>query len=309
MRIKITFASFFLSMIFSLLMQEAFAGNPIQAGDSSEINRKRMTGLIAGGVLLYGGSMTGLYHLWYKDFTRDKFHFINDNDEWLQMDKAGHSVTAYYVGYLGYEAMRWAGTCNTKAAWYGGSLGFAYLTVIEILDGFSAGWGASGGDLIANGLGSAAFISQQLVWNEQRILLKWSFHPTDHAQYRPSLLGNTIAERAIKDYNGQTVWLSANIHSFLQRDSKFPSWLNVAFGYGADGMTGARSNPEFFEGNALPHFERRRQFYLAPDIDLTRIRTSSPFLNKIFKTTGFLKIPLPAVEFSKKGVKFHPLYF
>jgi len=309
MRINITLASLFLSLIFSLLFQEAKAADTIPSDNSPGINRKRMTGLIAGGVLLYGGSMTGLYHLWYKDYARDTFHFINDNNEWLQMDKAGHSFTAWYVGYLGYEAMRWAGAGNTEAACYGGSLGFAYLTVIEILDGFSAGWGASGGDLIANGLGSAAFIGQQLVWKEQRLLLKWSFHPTEYAQYRPALLGNTIAERAIKDYNGQTVWVSANIHSFLEKESGFPAWLNVAFGYGADGMTGARSNPDFYGGNALPHFERRRQFYLAPDIDLTRIKTSSPFLKKVLKTAGFLKVPLPALEFSKKGVKFHPLYF
>ncbi len=276
---------------------------------SISILKARRNGLLIGGGLAYAGSMTGLYHLWYKNHPQSSFHFINDNHEWLQMDKAGHATSSYYIGLLGYEALRWAGANNKKAAWFGGSLGFAYLTVIEILDGFSAGWGASSGDLIANGLGSAAFISQQLIWQEQRMLMKWSFHMTGYAKYRPDLLGRSFAERAIKDYNGQTIWLSANISSFLKNESRFPGWLNIAFGYGAEGMTGANSNPAFHNEEPVPGFDRYRQFYISPDIDLTRIRTKSALLNKTLKTFGFLKIPLPALEFSSKGTKFHPFYF
>jgi hypothetical protein len=29
------------------------------------------------------------------------FHFINDNAEWLQMDKAGHIYSSYHLGRLG----------------------------------------------------------------------------------------------------------------------------------------------------------------------------------------------------------------
>lgn len=276
---------------------------------SLKINKSRRTGLLIGGGLVYAGSMTGLYQLWYKNHPQSSFHFINDNHEWLQMDKAGHATSSYYIGLLGNEALRWAGANNNNAAWYGGSLGFAYLTVIEILDGFSAGWGASSGDLIANGLGSAAFISQQLIWKEQRVLMKWSFHMTGYAKYRPDLLGRSFAERAIKDYNGQTIWLSANISSFLKSESRFPGWLNIAFGYGAEGMTGANSNTAFHNEQPVPGFDRYRQFFISPDIDLTRIRTKSVLLNKTLKAFGFLKIPLPTVEFSSKGTKFHPFYF
>lgn len=274
------------------------------------LNKARLTGVIAGTCVIYAGSMIGLNSLWYKNYPKSSFHFINDNDEWLQLDKAAHATASYYIGLVGYNGLRWAGVNEKEAAWYGGSLGFAFLTVIEILDGFSAEWGASTGDLIANGIGTAAFISQQLCWEEQRILMKWSSHLTDYATYRPEILGSSFPERIFKDYNGQTFWLSANIRSFMKKENRFPGWLNIAVGYSADGMTGSRFNPATNnKGEPIPAFDRRRQFYLAPDIDLTRIKTGSEFLNKTLRFFGFLKFPLPAIEFGKEGVKFHPLYF
>jgi hypothetical protein len=273
------------------------------------INKARLTGLIIGGSAIYAGTMFGLYQLWYKDYPQSSFHFINDNDEWLQLDKCGHSTTAYYLGMVGYESFRWAGVDKRKSAWYGGSLGFMYLTIIEILDGFSAEWGASGGDLLANTFGSAAFISQQLIWDEQRFQIKWSVHLTDYAQYNPELLGSNTLERVVKDYNGHTYWVSGNIYSFLKKDSRFPKWLNVAAGYGGEGMTGASSNPTEIDGVPLPYFDRYRKYYIAPDIDLSRIDTGSQTVNMLLKFLGIFKFPLPTLEFSNKGVKFHALYF
>ncbi len=271
--------------------------------DTLCLHRQRLTALITGSTLLYAGSMTGLYHLWYKDYPQSSFHFYNDNDEWLGVDKAGHASASYIMGSLGYESLRWAGVDERNAIWFGGSAGFMFLTVVEVLDGFSAQWGASPGDLIANGLGSALFISQQLGWKEQRIKLKWSFHLTKYAQYRPELLGSTFPERMLKDYNGQTIWLSGNIRSFLPQNSSFPAWLNVAVGYGAEGMTGATINPDFYNGQPIPHFDRYAQFYFAPDIDLSRIKTNQPTLKMLFKVLDFIKIPLPGLVFTEKGMR------
>ncbi|MDY0101415.1 MAG: hypothetical protein RBS07_00655 [Lentimicrobium sp.] len=280
------------------------------SADSDTLNRAHLRGLIIGGSAVYAGSMIGLYELWYKDYPQGGFHFINDNKEWLQADKTGHALSSYYTGLAGYESLRWAGVDEKKSIWFGGSIGFVYLTVIETLDGFSAGWGASGGDLLANGLGSALFIGQQLGWNEQRIKMKWSFHTTRYAKYNPELLGSNFPQRMLKDYNGQTVWLSGNIESFIQnKETNFPKWLNIAVGCGAEGMTGATSNPEDLNGVPLPHFSRYRQFYLAPDIDLTKIRTKHNTLNFALKLLGFIKFPLPTIEINKKGMKFHPIYF
>ncbi len=148
-----------------------------KSADSSEtINKKRLKGVIITESGLYAISMIGLYQLWYKDYAQSKFHFFNDNSNWLQMDKIGHGFTAYYLGKVGYEALRWCNVPEKKSVWYGGTLGFAYLLIIETLDGFSAEWGASSGDLIANFTGTSLFIGQQLLWKEQRLNLKFSFH-------------------------------------------------------------------------------------------------------------------------------------
>lgn len=297
-------------LLIPLLISAQQSGDSTQIlADSKPVNKARLNGIIIGGSAAYAGSMTLLYQLWYKNYPQSSFHFINDNREWLQLDKCGHTTSTYYIGKVGYESLKWAGVDEKRSAIFGGSFGFVYLTVIEILDGFSAEWGASGGDLLANTLGSGAFISQQLIWKEQRISLKWSAHRTEFAEYRPDLLGRNLPERLIKDYNGQTYWISANIRSFLGRESWFPAWLNIAAGYGGDGMTGAEENPAEAEGTPLPYYERKRQFYIAPDIDLSRIKTGSPTLNLMLKYLSIFKFPLPALEFSPKGVKLHPVYF
>jgi hypothetical protein len=280
------------------------------ATDTASVNRKQLRNVIIFESATAVTTLAGLSVLWYSDYPQSSFHFINDNGEWMQLDKCGHMTSSYYIGKIGYELLRIPGVEKKKAVWYGGTLGFAYLGIVEVMDGFSTGWGASAGDLAANALGSAAFISQQLVWDEQKILLKWSFHKSRYAAYNPDQLGKTYTAQMIKDYNGQTFWLSGNIRSFLKEDSNFPRWINIAFGYGAEGLVGARSNPPEINGMPVPPFDRYRQFYIAPDIDLTRIRTKSTFLRMVFNIFGVLKFPLPTVEYnSVQGFVFHPIYF
>jgi hypothetical protein len=164
--------------------------------------------------------------------------------------------------------------------------------------------------MLFNGLGTVFFIGQQFLWHDQRISLKFSYHFTEYAQYNPEQLGDTYAERLFKDYNGHTYWLSANIGSFISRESKFPKWLSVAVGYGAKGMLGAKSNPAYINGEPLPDYNRVAQYYLSLDIDLTRIKTKSEFLNILFNLVGFIKIPMPTLEFNKDDqFIFHWLYF
>jgi len=277
--------------------------------DTLKYNPKRLRAILITEAALYGGSVYLLNDLWYKNYPRSSFHFFNDNKEWLQMDKIGHATTSSRIGEFGYKFLRWSGVKNNKAIWFGGSLGFIYLLNIEILDGFSSQWGFSMGDFSANTFGAALFMGQQFAWNEQRIKLKWSYHQTIFSDYRPDLLGKGITETWLKDYNGQTYWLSCNISSFLRKGSRFPAWLNVAVGYGAEGMLGGYSNPETHNGVALPYYERYRQLFLAPDIDFTKIKTRSKFLADVFYALNILKCPAPTLEFSQKKIHFRPLYF
>ena len=273
------------------------------------LHPKRLAAVIGGQAVVYATSFTLLYHAWYKNFPRSGWHWIDDNGEWMQMDKIGHATTSAYFGKFGYEMYRWSGVERKKAIWIGGSTGFIFLTVVEILDGFSEQWGASWGDLAANTFGTGLFISQQLIWNDQRFNLKWSYHETEYPKYRPDQLGVSFMEKMLKDYNGQTYWLSANIKSFLRKESKFPYWLNVAVGYSAEGMIGANANPPTVGGEPVD-FPRYRQYFLTFDVDLPRIKTRSHFLKFLLNGLNFIKVPFPAIEFNKeKGVVFHPFYF
>jgi hypothetical protein len=82
-----------------------------------------------------------------------------------------------------------------------------------------------------------------------------------------------------------------------------------------DGLTGANENVNEYNGKPIPPFERIRQFYIAPDIDLTRIKTKSKFLQSIFGAFGFIKFPAPAIEFNRvdnnkisRGLFFNPVF-
>jgi len=278
--------------------------------DAPVLNAKRVGLVNTVSAALYPTTMFGLYQLWYKDYPLESFHPFNDADEWLQVDKAGHVVTAYYIGKVCINAYRWAGMENKKAAWRGAGIGFIYQLTIETFDGFSPRWGFSFSDVACNLTGTAILLSQQLAWNEQRIVLKYSFHNSEYRKYRPSLLGENFPETSLKDYNGQTYWLSFNAASFCKQKNIFPKWLNIAVGYGADGMTGGSSNPSVVDGVAIPEFRRFRQYYLSLDIDVTKIKTSSPLLNGFFKVFGFIKIPAPTIEFNAGGnTKYFLLYF
>jgi hypothetical protein len=96
------------------------------------------------------------------------------------------------------------GVSDKKAIWQGGVSGLIYLTGVEIFDGFSNDWGFSWGDQLANIVGASFVIGQELAWREQKFRLKFSFHPSPYAKYRPELLGKNLIESWLKDYNGQT---------------------------------------------------------------------------------------------------------
>jgi len=274
---------------------------------SDTLNIKRQNTVILSEAILTSGTLIGLNQLWYADYPRSNFHFINDISEWLQMDKIGHFYSSYQMGRMGSEMLEWSGASKRKQLLYGASLGFAFLTAVEVLDGYSSEWGASNGDVIANASGTALYVSQELLWNEQRIIPKFSFHTTQFAQYRPNILGSNLTEQILKDYNGQTYWLSVNLYSFA-KGSKIPKWLNLAIGYGADGMlSGNSENSDIF---LLPKTERFRQFYLSFDVDLTKIETNSHFLKTFFSIFNTLKIPAPMIEYSvNEGFRGRILYF
>jgi hypothetical protein len=277
------------------------------SSDSLSIFKKRKLALGISSLALTSGSLVYLNQAWYQEYNTSKFHSFDDNDEWFQMDKYGHILTTYQTGRLMMNAMEWAGYSKNNQLLIGGLSGFAYMSAIEVMDGYSYGWGFSWGDMLANALGTGMAIGQKLVWKEQRIQLKFSFYASPYAKYRPNLLGDEIYLQILKDYNGQIYWLSVNPSSFMKKSTKFPKWLNVAFGYGANGMIGARYNNIVIqdESGNVTSFNRYRQGYFSLDVDLTRIKTKSRFLKSVFSCLNIIKIPFPNLEVSEGKLKFN----
>ncbi|KAA5824756.1 DUF2279 domain-containing protein [Algibacter amylolyticus] len=271
---------------------------------SDTLNKPRRNAVVITEAAIGGLTLVGLHQLWYADFEQSKFHTTNDNNQWLQMDKLGHAFTSYQLGKHGAQLLHWSGVNKKHQLIYGATLGFSFLSAVEVLDGFSSEWGFSWGDILANGAGTGLYIGQELLWKEQRIALKYSFHQTKYAKQRPDKLGETFLEQTLKDYNGQTYWLSANIHSFF-KESSVPKWLNVAVGYGADGML---TGLEGVDSQLINTNRRYRQYYLSLDVNLKAIKTNSKLLRSVFDVFNMIKIPFPTLEFNKNKAVFHLFY-
>ncbi len=280
--------------------------------------KKRGRVIAAATTLAYGGTLVGLYSEWYKSYPQTRFHFFNDNAEWKQVDKVGHAYSAYVESNGSMELWRWTGISKNKRILYGGLSGIAYQTIIETLDGFSTEWGWSWGDFGANVLGSGLAMGQEFLWNDQRLKIKFSFHRKNYGDpdlnaRASEIYGQSTSERFIKDYNGQTYWFSANLKSFLP-ESKAPGWLNIALGYGAEGMFGARSNIATDKfGNVVfnrSDVPRYRQYYIAPDFDFTKIKTKHALVRFALIALNSFKFPTPSLEYNSKGnFVFHLLHF
>lgn len=297
----------------------------------SEFNKTRFWSLAIGGAAGYSGLTYGLNELWYKQYPRTSFHFFNDLGEWEDMDKVGHTYSAYNESSLTFHSALWTGMDRRDAMWTAAGIGTLFQLTIEMMDAYSEKWGFSGYDIGFNTIGVALFVGQELAWQEQRMVMKVSSYRnaySDNLVYSEDgnsstrlnrraddLFGHSMAQILLKDYNAQTLWLSANVSSFLSNDqSKFPKWLNIAVGYGAENMFGGFDNSWEEDGTRYvlddPAFQRRRQYYLSFDIDLNRLNIKNRWLQSIARVLNIVKIPSPTLELDSNGTfKFHPLFF
>ncbi len=281
------------------------------------------------GLVVYTGTVISLSQLWYKDYPQTSFHTFNDWGEWQQMDKAGHMFTTYLESDWLYNVARWTGMNKKSSIWAGALVAIGLQTTIEVLDGFSSEWGFSPYDMAFNVAGAGLWAGQQTIWDEQRIRMKFSTtyrtYPEEYLMGVPSgettirertddIYGPNFLETFVKDYNPQTIWLSVNVYSFLKQESKFPKWLNIAFGYGAENMFGGFDNQWEVDGNTFvtsdAQYPRFRQIVLSPDIDLTKINIKSKPLKTLVYMLNIFKFPAPALVFNGKGgVKWDWLYY
>jgi VanZ family protein len=254
-------------------------------------------------------AFTGLYKLWYQGHEQSSFRFFDDSQEWGQMDKLGHSYSTYWLSAGNTALFRKAGLGPVKACLAGTSISLGYMAMIEVLDGFSAAWGASAYDLMANASGALLFAGQDILMGKQTARLKYSFAPSPYAKHRPELLGRGLHEQMIKDYNGQTYWLSIALKDFVPARI-VPGWLCLSAGYSISGFTGGHSNYDAtLAYRPLADSYRQRHYYISFDADLSRIQTKRKWLAMLLKAANCLKMPAPALEISRGELRLRYLHY
>lgn len=292
---------------------------------SDSVNVMRRNTVIGSGVGLYLTGSIWLYQSWYRNYPRTSFHLFNDWNEWNNMDKLGHIYSGYGQTKYAHRALRWTGMKKDKSLLLGMATGLVYQTTIEFMDAYSEKWGFSLPDIAANVIGVGIYGVQEKLWNKQIFKIKFSSTPKtydDHPLYdgdmssslkmrAEQLYGKSFRERLLKDYNGQSYWLTVDIHDLLPENNKWPKWLDLAIGYGSENMFGGFSN-SWHEGpytfSAPPSYERYQEWYITFDLDIEDI----PFKSRILKTFGTMfsifKIPTPTIAFNSNGeIVFHIL--
>lgn len=274
--------------------------------NADSVLNKRLIPVSIGVGAAWSGSMIGLSSIWYQDVEKTKWHTFDDSKNWLQMDKIGHSYTAYQLNRYTSNLFRWSGVKHKKAVFIGAGVSFGYQTTLEMFDAYTQEWGFSWADMASNVAGNGFYVAQELIWKDQRLLPKFSYHPTEFAAVRPEVLGGNFAESLLKDYNGQTYWLSVNISSFLKQP-KFPKWICVSLGYSAhEKLVG---DADFYiDGNDRP-YEAQREWLLSLDIDFSKFDIKRPWLKTLVNQFNYLKVPFPTLIYRNQSLIVHPFYF
>lgn len=274
---------------------------------SDSLNKGRLIGVTAGIAGAWGGSILGLSQVWYDGVDKTKWHTFDDSGNWLQMDKVGHFYTAHKINQLTTDLYRWSGYDRRKSLWIGTGVSMGYQTTLEMFDAYSAEWGFSWSDMAANTLGSASYLTQQLIWDEERIIPKFSYSPSKFASIRPEVLGGTFAESLLKDYNGQTYWLSFSPGTFF-KNSKIPKWACISLGYSAhEKLVGSES--EYIDVQSGITYHEQREYILSLDIDFSRIPAKRPWVKTLLKQFNYLKVPFPSLILRDGKLNGSLLYF
>jgi len=246
------------------------------------------------------GSIYGLSKLWYSQENKGSFHLFNDAKNWMQMDKLGHSFSCYHMT-RGLDALySWTGLKKRNSLFLAASISFGYFTTIEVLDGFNEAWGFSLSDVGFNAIGVGLYVFQEHYFKSQIFKPKFSFHQTRFAEQRPEVLGSNLIESILKDYNGQTYWLSFSPSQIGIQ--KWPDWLMLSFGHSIRGRL--KGNATSYEG-----ITSHREFLLSLDLDLSKLKVKSKLLKGLFEALNTLKLPFPSLIYANGKLNARPIYF
>ena len=276
---------------------DSLHGLPFEGYDPVRSQWKWGRAAVIGGVL--GATVTGIHiyqqNAWWQN-QRTSFHFMNDPDYALNVDKAGHVFGGALGSFIGQKSLEWAGASRSTAVWGGFAMGALFELYVEFEDGFAQNWGFSPGDAIADVIGAAWPVVQYYVPYAEHLQPKFSYFPS-HAMRSGAHEGN-----AIDDYEGQTYWMGVHLHGLLPRtwQSYWPEWLGLAVG------VSVRNMPDWTRTDNPP---MERNLILALDYDMTKILPGDSWLMRTLKEgLNYIHFPSPAIRISPNFVSYG-LYF
>jgi VanZ family protein len=245
----------------------------------SDINYTTLAGVGA----LYLGSGIGVHlyqaNAWWKD-NRSRFHFQNDMEYAIFMDKIGHFYGTVLLAHAFSAGLEAGNIPLDQAALWGGVMAFAFQMYVEIEDGFGPDWGFSISDAIADLAGAGFAISQYYFPFMKNFQFKFSYYPSK--KYREGLHRGNI----IDDYEGQKYWLSVRVKNILPQpiSEYWPSFLNLAVGVQGRDLTA--------DGGGY------REYYFALDLDAEELPLYGKGWQFVKNTLNFFRIPFPGIRIS-----------
>ena len=250
----------------------------------SQIEPAKGFGVASLTLIAYGAAYGFVFEKGWWDDERTHFHFENDFDYALNLDKFGHFAAGVVLGEFFYEGYHWAGASEFQSYLFAGLSALATHIAIDVKDGFAPTWGFSIFDVLSGGLGGFLPMAERYVPLFKYIDLKWSYWINSNAYYD----SNHAASGGVftDDYVNQTFWLSVKPYRLLPESVRkyYPSWLAIAVGLSIDEKVFTKE----------PH--PRREVYVALDYDLEAFRPQSRFARFAIKMLNYFKLPAPTIQ-------------
>jgi hypothetical protein len=262
--------------------------------DSLRLRRGKAIAIGGTTLSVVGGLWWYLENTWWAEDARGfRVDFNRDLRYANNLDKMGHYVGGIMTADLYYDAFRWMGMDERKAAWWGFGFGTGLQMAIEIKDGFSPDWGFSVSDIVLGTAGSLQPLLRQTSPFFRNTDVKFSYWQRSDKYFIARDLNNPVFH--IDDYINQTYWVSTNLRYITgNRIEWIPDWLNLSVGWGIDAATWNTDPSD-------PGTGGKPEIYLAPDIDLVRLfKPRKPFWKFTLHRLNYLKFPMPAIQFTPK---------
>lgn len=254
-------------------------------------------GLITTGA---AASVAVLHHYqskaWWQATRRDHFHFQNDWEYALWIDKLGHWWGATAIQHIFSSSLSWANFSDESSVILGSLLALTYQLYVETYDGYAQNWGFSPGDALFDFGGAIYPLIQYYYPTLKNINLKLSYYPSKRLLKKNP--NDTLYQNkfVIDDYEGQSFYLSFKINNMLPEslEKYWPDFLCIAVGYQIRNWNGYASAD--------------KNFFIALDYDLEKIPLYGNFWQFLKRTFNLFHLPAPAIKISNKKISFTIAY-